>query len=107
MSGQKGKVHLGPNASSFAHDHGCVVNGSNMSIIIITIYDTDVFTIYFISLIIIYNYNVVHYRIIHLYCVIRVLYIYKHNRCAYNNAYLSLCLHIIYIYSVPFSWVMR
>ena len=28
MSGQKGKVHLGPNASSSAHDRGCVVNGS-------------------------------------------------------------------------------
>ena len=28
MSGQKGKVHLGPNASSSAHDCGCVVNGS-------------------------------------------------------------------------------
>ena len=28
MSGQKGKVHLGPNVSSFAHDFGCVVNGS-------------------------------------------------------------------------------
>ena len=28
MSGQKGKVHLGPNVSSSAHDRGCVVNGS-------------------------------------------------------------------------------
>ena len=28
MSGRKGKVHLGPNASSSTHDHGCVVNGS-------------------------------------------------------------------------------
>ena len=28
MSGQKGKVHLGPNASSSAHYRGCVVNGS-------------------------------------------------------------------------------
>ena len=27
MFGQKGKVHLGPNVSSFAHDCGCVVNG--------------------------------------------------------------------------------
>ena len=27
-SRQKGKVHLGPNVSSFAHDRGCVVNGS-------------------------------------------------------------------------------
>ena len=26
--GQKGKVHLGPNVSSSAHDRGCVVNGS-------------------------------------------------------------------------------
>ena len=25
---QKGKVHLGPNASSSTHDRGCVVNGS-------------------------------------------------------------------------------
>ena len=25
---QKGKVHLGPNVSSSAHNHGCVVNGS-------------------------------------------------------------------------------
>ena len=33
MSGQKGKVHLGPNVSSSAHYRGCVVNGSNMSII--------------------------------------------------------------------------
>ena len=33
MSGQKGKVHLGPNASISTHDRGCVVNGSNMSII--------------------------------------------------------------------------
>ena len=31
MSGQKGKVHLGPNVSSSAHYRGCVVNGSNMS----------------------------------------------------------------------------
>ena len=43
MSGQKGKVHLGPNASSSAHYRGCVVNGSGamaaiiMSIIIIII----------------------------------------------------------------------
>ena len=28
MSGQKGKVHLGPNVSSSAHYRGCVVNGS-------------------------------------------------------------------------------
>ena len=28
MSGQKGKVHLGLNVSSFAHCRGCVVNGS-------------------------------------------------------------------------------
>ena len=28
MSGQKGEVHLGPNVSSSAHYHGCVVNGS-------------------------------------------------------------------------------
>ena len=28
MSGQKGKVHLGPNVSSSAHHRGCVVNGS-------------------------------------------------------------------------------
>ena len=47
MSGQKGKVHLGPNASSSAHDSGCVVNGSgamhgsNMSIIIIFNFETD------------------------------------------------------------------
>ena len=34
MSGQKGKVHLGPNVSSSAHYRGCV---SNMSIIIIYI----------------------------------------------------------------------
>ena len=27
MSDQKGKVHLGPNVSSSAHDSGCVVNG--------------------------------------------------------------------------------
>ena len=25
---QNGKVHLGPNVSSSAHDRGCVVNGS-------------------------------------------------------------------------------
>ena len=37
MSGQKGKVHLGPNVSSSAHYRGCVVNGSNMSILIINI----------------------------------------------------------------------
>ena len=37
MSGQKGKVHLGPNVSSSAHYRGCVVNGSDMSIIIIII----------------------------------------------------------------------
>ena len=28
MSRQKGKVHLGPNVSSSAHDRGCVANGS-------------------------------------------------------------------------------
>ena len=28
MSGQKGKVHLGPNVSSSAHYRRCVVNGS-------------------------------------------------------------------------------
>ena len=28
MSGQKGKVHLGPNVSSSAHNCGCMVNGS-------------------------------------------------------------------------------
>ena len=28
MSGQKGKVHLGPTVSSSAHDCGCMVNGS-------------------------------------------------------------------------------
>ena len=28
VSGQKGKVHLGPNVSSSAHYRGCVVNGS-------------------------------------------------------------------------------
>ena len=28
MSGQKGKVHLGPNVSSSAHGRGCVVSGS-------------------------------------------------------------------------------
>ena len=28
MSGQKGKVHLGPNVSSSAHYRGCVVDGS-------------------------------------------------------------------------------
>ena len=27
MSGQKGKVHFGPNVSSSAHDCGCVVDG--------------------------------------------------------------------------------
>ena len=27
MSGQKDKVHLGPNVSSSAHDCGCMVNG--------------------------------------------------------------------------------
>ena len=27
-SRQKGKVHLGPNVSTFAHDRGCIVNGS-------------------------------------------------------------------------------
>ena len=41
MSGQKGKVHLGPNASSSAHYRGRVVNGSGAmattSIIIIII----------------------------------------------------------------------
>ena len=30
MSGQKGKVHLGPNVSSSAHHLGCVVNGSGV-----------------------------------------------------------------------------
>ena len=29
MSGQKGKVHLGPNVSSSVHDRGCMVNGSD------------------------------------------------------------------------------
>ena len=28
VSGQKGRVHFGPNVSSSAHDRGCVVNGS-------------------------------------------------------------------------------
>ena len=28
MSGQKGKVNLGPNVSNSAHYRGCVVNGS-------------------------------------------------------------------------------
>ena len=28
LSGQKGKVHLGPNVSSSTHDCRCVVNGS-------------------------------------------------------------------------------
>ena len=28
MSGQKSKVHSGPNLSSSAHDRECVVNGS-------------------------------------------------------------------------------
>ena len=28
ISGQKGKVHLGPNVSSSTHGRGCVVNGS-------------------------------------------------------------------------------
>ena len=28
MSGQKGKVHLGPNVSSSVHYRGCVVNGN-------------------------------------------------------------------------------
>ena len=37
VSGQKGQVHLGPNVSSFAHNRGCMVNGSNVSIIIIII----------------------------------------------------------------------
>ena len=40
MSGQKGKVHLGPNVSSSTHYRGYMVNaiyGSNMSIIIIII----------------------------------------------------------------------
>ena len=43
MSGQKGKVHLGPNISSSAHNLKCAVNGSGamaaiyMSIIIIII----------------------------------------------------------------------
>ena len=27
MSGQKGKVHLGPHVSSSVHDCGCMVNG--------------------------------------------------------------------------------
>ena len=30
MSGQKGKVHLGPNVSSSAHNRGCVVNSSEL-----------------------------------------------------------------------------
>ena len=34
MSGQKGKVHLSPNVSSSAHDHGCVVNGSGATVAI-------------------------------------------------------------------------
>ena len=44
MSGQKGKVYLGPNVSSSAHNRGCVVNGSGamaaiiMNIIIIYIH---------------------------------------------------------------------
>ena len=38
LSGQKGKVHLGPNVSSSAHSRGCVVNGSGaMAAIIIII----------------------------------------------------------------------
>ena len=41
MSGQKGKVHLGPNESNSAHHLGCVQwqrsYGSNMSIIIIIV----------------------------------------------------------------------
>ena len=28
MSGRKGKVHIGPNVSSSAHNCGCVINGS-------------------------------------------------------------------------------
>ena len=28
ISGQKGKVHLGPNVSSSTHGRGCAVNGS-------------------------------------------------------------------------------
>ena len=34
MSGQKGKVHLGPNVSSSAHCLGCMVNGSGAMIAI-------------------------------------------------------------------------
>ena len=28
ISGQKGRVHLGPNVNSSPHDRGCMVNGS-------------------------------------------------------------------------------
>ena len=38
MSGQKGKVHLGPNASSSAHYRGCVVNGSGAMVAICVCY---------------------------------------------------------------------
>ena len=39
LHGPKGKVHLGPNVSSSAHDRGCVVNGSGaMAAIIMSIY---------------------------------------------------------------------
>ena len=40
MSGQKGKVHLGPNVSSSAHYCGCVVNGSSAmaAILILVVY---------------------------------------------------------------------
>ena len=34
ISGQKGKVHLGPNVSSSAHGRGCVVNGSGAMVAI-------------------------------------------------------------------------
>ena len=39
ISGQKGKVDLGPNVSSSVHYHGCVVDSSGaMAAIIIYIY---------------------------------------------------------------------
>ena len=42
MSGQKGKVHLGPNVSSSAHYRGCVVNGSGamaaISVLLLLLY---------------------------------------------------------------------
>ena len=34
MSGQKGKVYLGPNVSSSANYRGCVVNGSGAMVVI-------------------------------------------------------------------------